>query len=120
MTKLELERLLETFSIKGEVKVRKKTKVRSRFKPIQLEIKKISKYEGCYNTNNEVMAVILNKKLYVLPKGIIKEYLLLTSGLKCKSFVVPLSECIYEFEKEIDYERWQHLMCIKENIMASW
>ena len=120
MTKLELERLLETFSINGGIKVRKKTESNSPFLPIQLKIQNISEYEGCYNTNNEIMAVILNGKLYVLPKGIIKEYLLLTSGLKYKSFVVPLSECIYEFEKEIDHERWQHLMCIKENIMASW
>lgn len=73
-------------------------------------------YNNCFSNENDVTLVILEKKAYIIPSGIIKEFYFISAGLYLEDILVPLSSGLYEFEDKGIEEKWKKLLSMQEKV----
>lgn len=116
-----LTELIKSFSIPASTPV--KRFYEEKFHPILSDISLIFKggvpLNNCYNHNNGITAIILNGNCYISPTHLIKEYILILSGLYLEDFKVPFSDTIYRFMDPKQDLKWQSLVRMREaNLIA--
>lgn len=78
----------------------------------------IKRYNNCYNNCNDITAIIIENKMFIIPTGIINELYINFCDLHLEKFNVPLSDDIYFFkDKEID-KKWKHLLFLQDNLKS--
>lgn len=76
----------------------------------------LERYNNCFSNENDITLVILDKKAYIIPSGIIKEFYFICAGLYLEDIHVPLSDGMYEFEDKGVEEKWKKLLSRQEKV----